>query len=73
MPADYADAISEIIASNPFGFDSSASNYYDSTWFGTLQADVITAGDLVIQGQQTPEEATKMLQDNFDTYLASLG
>lgn len=73
MPADYADAISEIIASNPFGFDSSASNYYDSTWFGTLQADVITAGDLVIQGQQTPEEATKMLQDNVDTYLASLG
>ena len=73
MSDDYAAAISEIIASNPFGFDSSASNYYDSTWFGTLQADVVTAGDLVIQGENTPEEAVQMLQDNVDTYIASLG
>lgn len=72
MSEDYADAISEVIVSNPFGFDSSASSYYDSTWFGTLQADVITAGDLVIQGEETPEEAVKTLQENVETYLNSL-
>lgn len=72
MSEDYADAINEVIVSNPFGFDSSASNYYDSTWFGTLQADVVTAGDLVIQEEETPEEAVKTLQENVDTYLNSL-
>lgn len=72
MSDDYAAAISEIIESNPYMFDSSASVYYDSTWFGTLQADVVTAGDLVIRGSDTPEGAAKMLQDNVDTYINSL-
>ncbi len=73
MPEEYASAIDEIIVSNPFGFDSSASVYYDSTWFGTLQADVVTAGDLVIQGEETPEDAAAMLQENVETYINSLG
>lgn len=72
MPEEYASAIDEIIVSNPYGFDSSASDYYDSTWFGTLQADVVTVGDLVIQGEETPEEAAATLQGNVETYLNSL-
>lgn len=72
MSDDYAAAISEVIAANPFGFDSSASDYYDSTWFGTFQADVVTAGDLVIRGDKTPEEAAAMLQENVETYLNTL-
>lgn len=72
MSDDYAAAISEVIAANPFGFDSSASNYYDSTWFGTFQADVITAGDLVIRGDKTPEEVAAMIQENVETYMNTL-
>ncbi len=72
MSEDYANAIAEIIASNPFGFDSSASDYYDSTWFGTLQSDIVTAGDMVLQGQSTAEEAVANIQANIDTYISSL-
>ena len=72
MSEDYAAAIAEIIESNPYMFDSSASVYYDSTWFGTLQADIVTAGDLVIRGNDTPEGVAKMLQENVDTYINSL-
>lgn len=72
MSDDYAAAIAEIIESNPYMFDSSASVYYDSTWFGTLQADIVTAGDLVIRGNDTPEGVAKMLQENVDTYINSL-
>ena len=35
MPADYADAITEVISTSPEGYNSSASVWYDSTWFGT--------------------------------------
>lgn len=72
MSDDYAAAIAEIIESNPYMFDSSASVYYDSTWFGTLQADIVTAGDLVIRGNDTPEGVARMLQENVDTYINSL-
>ena len=72
MPAEYSDAISEVIDSNPYGFDSSASSYYDSTWFGTLQSDIVAGADELLRGNKTADEVVKTLQSNVDTYLGTI-
>lgn len=72
MSEDYVGAIKQIIESNPFSFDSSASKYYDSTWFGTLQNDVVTAADEVIRGNQTSAEVVKTIQENINAYMNAL-
>lgn len=72
MPAQYLDAISNIIATAPADYNSSASKWYDSTWFGTLQSDIIAQSDLLLKGSITAEEMAAYIQSNIDTYLASL-
>lgn len=72
MPAEYADAIAEVIKTSPKEFDSSASVWYDSTWFGTLQSDLGNEMDQVIRGKETSEKAADNIQKNIDTYLQSL-
>lgn len=72
MSEDYVGAIKQIIESNPFSFDSSASKYYDSTWFGTLQNDVVTAADEVIRGNQTSADVVKTIQENINAYMNAL-
>jgi multiple sugar transport system substrate-binding protein len=72
MPADYADAISEVISTNPEGYNVVASSWYDSTWFGTFQSDIITEYDLVMKDNETSEQAVQNIQNNIDSYLQSL-
>lgn len=72
MPAEYADAIIEAIESNPEDFNSSSSIWYDSSWFGTFQSDIISAFDQRLQGNVTSAELTKNIQETVDQYLNSL-
>lgn len=72
MPAEYADAIAEVIKTSPAGFDSSASVWYDSTWFGTLQSDLGNELDQVIRGKTESEKSVENIQNNINTYLQSL-
>lgn len=72
MPADYADAITEVISTSPEGYNSSASVWYDSTWFGTFQSDIVTEFDQLLKGNATSAEVTKDIQGTVDGYLKSL-
>lgn len=72
MPPQYLDAIINIISTSPEGYNSSASKWYDSTWFGTLQSDIVAQGDLLLKGSITAEEMAATIQSNVDSYLASL-
>lgn len=72
MPAEYADAIIEAIESNPEDFNSSSSVWYDSSWFGTFQSDIISVFDQRLQGNVTSAELTKNIQETVDQYLKSL-
>lgn len=73
MPAEYADAISEIISTSPKGYNSSASVWYDSTWFGTFQSDIVTHFDSLLQGNETSKQVAENIQKNIDDYLKALG
>lgn len=72
MPKEYAEAIKEVIVTSPAEFDSSASVWYDSTWFGTLQSDLGNEFDQLLRGKSTSETAAQNIQKNIDTYLKSL-
>lgn len=72
MPADYADAIAEVISTSPEGYNSSASAWYDSTWFGTFQSDIVTEFDQLLKGNATSADVTKNIQGTVDGYLQSL-
>ncbi len=72
MPAEYADAISEVIKSNPDGYNVVASKWYDSTWLGTFQSDIVTQFDLVMKNNETSKQAVENIQNNVDSYLQSL-
>jgi len=72
MPADYADAIAEVISTSPEGYNSSASVWYDSTWFGTFQSDIVTEFDQLLKGNETSAEVTKNIQSTVDGYLEAL-
>ena len=72
MPADYADAIAEVISTSPKGYNSSASVWYDSTWFGTFQSDIVTEFDQLLKGNETSADVTKNIQGTIDGYLQSL-
>jgi len=72
MPAQYLDAITDIISTSPAGYNSSASKWYDSTWFGTLQSDVVSQSDLLLKGSITSGEMAEYIQGTVDSYLASL-
>lgn len=72
MPAEYLDSVSEVIQTSPPEYDSSASVWYDSTWFGTLQSDLGNELDLLIKGDTTSAEATQRIQANIDSYMQAL-
>ena len=72
MPADYANAISTIISTSPLGYNSSASLWYDSTWFGTFQSDIVTGFDQLLKGNETSMEVAEKIQGNIENYLSSL-
>lgn len=72
MPAEYADAITETINTSPEGFNSSASAWYDSTWFGTFQSDIVTEFDELLKGNKTSQEVTESIQKNIDGYLNAM-
>lgn len=72
MPAQYLDAINRIIATAPADYNSSASQWYDSTWFGSLQSDIVAQSDQLLKGSITAEEMAAYIQGTVDSYLASL-
>ncbi len=72
MPAEYADAVAEIIETSPEGYNSSASVWYDSTWFGTFQSDIVTEFDSLLKGNETSADVTKNIQNTVNGYLQSL-
>lgn len=72
MPAQYLDALLRVVETAPEGFNSSASKWYDSTWFGTLQSDIVAQSDLLLKGSISAEEMAAYIQNNVDSYLASL-
>lgn len=72
MPPQYRGAVEFCIESNPADYNSSASVWYDSTWFGTLQSDIVAQSDLLLRGSITPAEMAQYIQDTVDTYLSSL-
>lgn len=72
MPEQYLNAILNIIETAPKDYNSSASEWYDSTWFGTLQSDIVAQSDQLLKGTITAEEMAAYIQNNVDTYLESL-
>lgn len=72
MPPEYADAIATVISTSPEGYNSSASEWYDSTWFGTFQSDITVEFDQLLKGSMSSKEVTESIQKNIEDYLSSL-
>lgn len=72
MPPEYADAIATTITTSPERYNSSASEWYDSTWFGTFQSDIVVMYDQLLKGVVTSKDVTETIQKNIEDYLGSI-